>query len=70
MKNKVCLIVLAVGFLFQPAYAQITFKEAKKLIDSKEYFKAEAAFATLQEQALAAGDTCLYMDYLFAQANM
>ncbi len=70
MKNKVCLIVLAVGFLFQPAYAQMTFKEAKKLIDSKEYFKAEAAFATLQEQALAAGDTCLYMDYLFAQGEV
>lgn len=70
MKNKACIVLLAIGLLFQQANAQMTFNEAKKLIGNKEYIKAETAFATLQEQALAAGDTSLYMDCLFAQGEV
>lgn len=67
MKKAILLIISA--FIFQ-ANAQITFKEAKSLSDNKEYRKAETAFSTLQEEALAAGDTCLYMDCLFAQGEV
>ncbi len=49
--------------------AQSTFKEAQMLNDRKEYRKAADAFARLKEEALAAGNECLYMDCLLAEGE-
>lgn len=68
MKKRIYMMMLLFVLVLH-AQAQITFEQAKRLNNDREYLKAAEAFRRLQEQALEVGDTCLYMDCLLAEGE-
>lgn len=66
---KLYSLFLLIFFMGLPLHAQKSFKDGQRLNDKGEYKQAARIFASIQQDALDAGDINLYMDCLFAEGE-